>query len=116
VVEEEGGVRSLMSKILRRNHYQVFEAASAEEALRISAERTGPIDLLITGVALAQLSGRALADKLLEARPDMKALYVFGYTDDDVALAEQLPDGAVFLQKPFSVEALLDKVKKALGA
>jgi CheY-like chemotaxis protein len=116
VVEEEGGVRSLMSKILRRNHYQVLEAASAEEALRISAERTGPIDLLITGMALAQLSGRALADKLLEARPDMKALYVFGYTDDDVALAGQLPDGAVFLQKPFSVEALLDKVKKALGA
>ena len=116
VVEEESAVRSLVSKILRRNHYQVLEAAGAEEALRISAERTGPIDLLITGMALTQLSGRALADKLMQARPDMKALYVFGYTDDDVALAGQLPEGAVFLQKPFSVEVLLDKVKKALGA
>ena len=67
-------------------------------------------------MAPAQLSGRALADTLLEARPDMKALYVFGCADDDLALAGQLPDGAVFLQKPFSVEALLDNVKKALGA
>jgi FixJ family two-component response regulator len=72
--------------------------------------------LLITGVAPTQLSGRALADKLLGARPDMKALYVFGYADDGLSLAGQLPDGAVFLQKPFSVKALLDKVKKALGA
>ena len=116
VVEEESAVRSLVSKILHRNHYQVLEAAGAEEALRISAERTGPIDLLITGMALTQLSGRALADKLMQARPDMKALYVFGYTDDDVALAGQLPEGAVFLQKPFSIEVLLDKVKTALGA
>jgi CheY-like chemotaxis protein len=116
VVEEETAVRSLVSKILRRSHYQVLEATGAEEALRISAERTGPIDLLITSMALTQLSGRALADKLMQARPDMKALYVFGYTDDDVALAGQLPEGAMFLQKPFSVEVLLDKVKKALGA
>ena len=105
-----------MSKILCRSHYQVLEAASAMEALPILAERTGPIDLLTTGLALPQLSGRSLADKFTEARPDMKAPYVFAYTDDDVALAEQLPDGAVCLQKPFSVEALLDNVKKALGA
>jgi PAS domain S-box-containing protein len=115
VVEEENSVRLLESKILHRNGYRVLEAAGAEEALRISTEHSGAIDLLITGMVLPQQSGRALADKLLEARPQMKALYVFGYTDADVALADQLPEGAVFLQKPFSVDALLDKVRKALG-
>ena len=59
--------------------------------------------------------GLPVADPSI-ARPDLKALHVFGHADDNLALAGRLPDGAVFLQKPFSVEALLDNVKKALGA
>ena len=114
LVEEEGGIRVLVRKILDRNGYLVLEASSAEQALRISAEHRGVIDLLVTGMALPGATGLELAGQLVNARPALKTVYVFGYTSKDIALAADLPENAAFLQKPFSLDALLRKVKMAL--
>ena len=72
------------------------------------------IDLLVTGMALPDATGRELARQLQGTRPALKTVYVFGYTSKDVALAADLPENASFLQKPFSLAALLRKVKAAL--
>jgi two-component system, cell cycle sensor histidine kinase and response regulator CckA len=114
LVEDEGGIRALVRKILERNAYSVLEASNAEQALRISAAHRGALDLLVTGMVLPDSTGRELADKLETARPALKTIYVFGYTSKDVALAADLPENASFLQKPFSLDALLRKVKAAL--
>jgi PAS domain S-box-containing protein len=114
LVEEEGGIRSLVRKILERNGYQVLEASGVEQALRISTAHRGVIDLLITGMVLPGATGRELADQLEHARPVLKTIYVFGYTTKDVALAADLPENAEFLQKPFSLDALIKKVRAAL--
>jgi len=114
LVEEEGGIRALVRKILERNGYQVLEASGSEQALRISAAHRGAIDLLITGMVLPGATGRELADQIEHARPALKTIYVFGYTNKDVALAADLPENAEFLQKPFSLDALLKKVSAAL--
>jgi hypothetical protein len=114
LVEEEGGIRTLVRKILDRNGYLVLEASSAEQALRIAADHRGVIDLLITGMALPGATGLELAGQLERARPALKTVYVFGYTSKDIALAADLPENTSFLQKPFSLDALLRKVKMAL--
>ncbi len=114
LVEEEGGIRTLVRKILERSSYLVLEATDAEEAQRISAAYRGVIDLLITGMVLPGASGRELADQLERTRPGLKTIYVFGYTSRDVGLAAELPEDTQFLQKPFSLDALLKKVKTAI--
>jgi DNA-binding NtrC family response regulator len=115
LVEEEGGIRALVRKILERNGYIVLEASGAEQALRISAAHRGLIDLLLTGMALQGATGRELAQRIEQTRPTLKTIFVFGYTSRDVALASDLPEDAVFLQKPFSLDALLKKVKATLA-
>ncbi|MEN6601765.1 MAG: ATP-binding protein, partial [Bryobacteraceae bacterium] len=115
LVEEEGGIRALVRKILERNGYIVLEASGAEQAQRISDAHRGLIDLLLTGMALQGATGLELARQIEQTRPTLKTIYVFGYTSRDVALASDLPEDAVFLQKPFSLDALLKKVKATLS-
>jgi len=115
LVEEEGGIRALVRKILERNGYIVLEASGAEQALRISAAHRGLIDLILTGMALQGATGLELAHRIEQTRPTLKTIFVFGYTSRDVALASDLPEDAVFLQKPFSLDALLKKVTATLA-
>jgi len=115
VVEDEAGIRALVRKILHRQGYDVLEAASGDEALALSAEHSGIIDMLITDVVMPQMSGRELADRLREQRRDIKVLYVSGYTDDTTIYAANFPPGTAFLQKPFTLGSLLDKVKEVLS-
>jgi two-component system, cell cycle sensor histidine kinase and response regulator CckA len=114
VVEDEAGIRALIRKILRRQGYQVVEAGSGEEALALITERPGAVDLLITDVMMPQMGGHELADRLREQYRDIKVLYVSGYTDDAAIYAGNLPAGTAFLQKPFTLGSLLDKVKDIL--
>ncbi|HVO99693.1 MAG TPA: response regulator [Bryobacteraceae bacterium] len=114
LVEDEPGIRALVRKILRRENYAVLEAGSAEEAIAM-ASTTGQIDLLVTDVMLPNQSGRALAEHLLAQRPHLKVLYVSGYTDDDSVRAGTIPPGSRFLQKPFTLGALVEKVKESLA-
>jgi two-component system, cell cycle sensor histidine kinase and response regulator CckA len=116
LVEDEAGIRALVRKILRREQYNVLEAGSAEEATAIASSTPGRIDLLITDVMLASASGRELAERLRETRPELNVLYVSGYTDDDAVRTGAIPPGSKFLQKPFTLGALVGKVKESLSA
>ena len=115
VVEDEAGIRALVRKILRRQGYEVLEAENGEEALAICREHPGPIELLITDVIMPELGGRELVDRFHELRAEARVLYVSGYTDDATIYAGKFPPGTAFLQKPFTLGALLDKVKEVLG-
>ncbi len=114
VVEDEAGIRALVRKILKREGYEVLEAGSAEDALACAAAQSSPIQLLLTDVMLPGMNGRELAERMREATPDVKVLYVSGYTDDDDVLAAKFPPGAHFLQKPFTLSALVTKVRQAM--
>ncbi len=115
VVEDEEGVRALMQKILRRQGYTVIEAANGAEALDLVKTYEKTIHVLVTDVVMPQMGGRALAEQLKGVRPNIKVLYVSGFTDDAVIQSGLLPPGTAFLQKPFTLSSLLGKVRDVLS-
>jgi two-component system, cell cycle sensor histidine kinase and response regulator CckA len=115
VVEDEAGIRALVRKILRRQGYQVLEAANGQDALTLCREHGQRVELLITDVLMPQMGGRELVERLQTQGHDMKVLYVSGYTDDTTIYSGELPAGTAFLQKPFTLGSLLDKVKEVLA-
>ena len=115
LVEDESGIRGLVRKILRRERYEVLEAGTAEEALAAVAEHEGAIDLLLTDVLLPGMSGRELAQSLCITYADLKVIYVSGFTGDEEVRAGEFPPGSRFLQKPFTLGALVSAVKEAIG-
>ncbi|MBY0503623.1 MAG: response regulator [Bryobacteraceae bacterium] len=114
VVEDEAGIRALVRKILRRQGYSVLEASNGDDALKICAGHKGKIDLLVTDVMMPRMSGRELADRLTALRPELRVLYVSGYTDDAMLSSGSFPAGTAFLQKPFTLGSLLGKVREVL--
>ncbi|HSR07851.1 MAG TPA: response regulator [Bryobacteraceae bacterium] len=114
VVDDEAGIRALIVKILRRERYRVLEAGSVAEAVAAAAAHGGPIQLLLTDVMLPDRNGRQLATQLLETRPGLKVVYISGFTDDDAVRSGAFPPGARFLQKPFTLGALMGTVREAL--
>jgi PAS domain S-box-containing protein len=115
VVEDEAGIRALVRKILRRQGYQVLEAANGQEALALCRDHGRRVELLITDVLMPQMGGRELVERLQTQGHGMKVLYVSGYTDDTSVYSGELPAGTAFLQKPFTLGSLLDKVKEVLA-
>jgi PAS domain S-box-containing protein len=115
LVEDEPSVRDLANRLLKQQGYRVLVAANGEEALRLAQDATGErIHLLLTDVVLPQMSGKELADQLKIFRPDLKVLYTSGYTDYAVVHHGVLNSGTHFLQKPFSLKTLSQKVREAL--
>ena len=92
----------------------MIEAIDADEALRLVEEHAEPIHLLVTDVVMPGMSGRELAERLTELRPELKVLYVSGYTDDAVVRHGLLEAEIAFLQKPFTPDALARKVRELL--
>jgi PAS domain S-box-containing protein len=115
LVEDEEKLRGVASSILRRHGYLVLEASDGQDALRI-ASAAPKIDLLLTDVVMPRMSGRKLAEQLAPMRPDMKLLFASGYTDDAVVHHGVLEARVAFLQKPFTPDVLLHKVRAALDA
>ncbi|HEY2253928.1 MAG TPA: response regulator [Planctomycetaceae bacterium] len=115
LVEDEEAVRTLVRRVLERNGYTVIEARHGEEALSLLENEKRPIDILVSDLALPGMGGRELAERLLEERPQTKLLYMSGYTDDAVMRRQILNAEAPFLQKPFTPEALVQKVRAVLG-
>ena len=115
-VEDEQSVRGLVREFLGAAGYCVLEASDGLEARKIAAAHPGPIHLLITDVVMPHLSGPELAAKLALERPETKALYISGYTDDTVFRHGVLEGGVSFLQKPFNLKALAEKVREVLNA
>ncbi|HWA75453.1 MAG TPA: response regulator [Polyangiaceae bacterium] len=115
LVEDQDEVRRAALLILHRYGYQVIEARNAGEAW-LSAERKVPIHLLLTDVVMPQMSGKELADRLKKSRPDMRVLYMSGYTDQAIVHRGILDEGIAFLQKPFVPDALARRVREVLDA
>ena len=114
VVEDEESVRKLTCATLRKYGYEIFEAANAGEALLVCEKRDRELRLMITDVVMPQMSGRELAERLRQLRPEMKVLYMSGYTDDAIVRHGLLDPAVFFLQKPFTPRALALKVRQVL--
>jgi PAS domain S-box-containing protein len=114
LVEDEKGVRELAREYLVQNGYTVLDAENGARALEIARGHDGPIHLMLTDVVMQGLSGRELAEKAAKIRPDMKVLFMSGYTDQAVIHHGLLSADTVLLQKPFTLNALATKLRATL--
>jgi PAS domain S-box-containing protein len=114
LVEDEPEVRSLVQRLLKMQGYTVVAAANPDEALAIIRDFKGQIDLMVTDVVMPGMSGRQLAERLAKILPDLKVLFVSGYTDDAIVHHGFLDPGTAFLQKPFTPQALARKVREVI--
>jgi len=110
LVEDEEALLRLGQKLLERLGYTVFAAGTAQAALALSA-KAGVIDVLVTDVIMPQMSGREVCKALQVDRPELKCLFLSGYTADVIAHRGVLDDGVHFLQKPFTVDQLARKLR-----
>jgi len=114
IAEDEEGVRALTRDLLDAFGYRVLEAADPNEAIAVSRRHPGPIDLLLTDVVMPGISGRELADRLRAERPQLKILYMSGYTDRAIVHHGVLDPDVAFLEKPFAAADLRRKVREVL--
>ena len=115
LAEDEHMVRKLAREVLEMCGYKVLEAANGGAALLICERHQESIDLLITDVIMPEMGGRELATRLSQLRPEMKVLYMSGYTDNAIVHQGVLDEGANFIQKPFSPQTLASKIREVLG-
>jgi signal transduction histidine kinase len=116
VVEDETPVRALVTQMLQASGYTVLTAADPAAALELSDRHPGPIHLLLTDVVMPEMSGPELRQRLKSLRPRTRVLYMSGYTDEALGRHGVLEPGTFLLQKPFSIDALSQKVREVLDA
>jgi CheY-like chemotaxis protein len=115
LVEDEEIVRGLTKSILMQAGYNVLDAKGGKEAIRVCCAHTGPIDLLLTDVVMPEISGKEVADRLLSLRPEIRVLFMSGYTDEAVVQHGVLDANVEFIQKPFTWFGLTRKVRDVLN-
>jgi PAS domain S-box-containing protein len=113
-VEDEESVRELVRDYLRGTGYRVLEAVDGVQALKVAAAHKGTIEILVTDVVMPRLSGRELASRITAQRPRVKVLYISGYTDDTIFRHGVLEGGVAYLQKPFNLKAIAQKIREVL--
>jgi CheY-like chemotaxis protein len=116
VLEDEARVRKLICEVLTSRGYRVLEAVRGDEAIRIVTEHHGRIHLLLADVVLPEMSGPQVLEQIRARYPNIKVLFMSGYTDEAMAHHGILDSGAPFLQKPFLPEALARKVREVLSS
>ncbi|HEY9015746.1 MAG TPA: ATP-binding protein, partial [Gemmatimonadales bacterium] len=114
LVEDEDGVRELMWQILTDHGHTVLEARHGKDALAAARSYAHPIHLLVTDVVMPEMGAGELTDQLKPLRPDMKVLCVSGYTNDEVVRRGISQHDVAFIQKPFTAEELMQKVREVL--
>jgi CheY-like chemotaxis protein len=115
VVEDEDGVRVLTRKLLERQGYTVLVAANVADARRLFAANPA-IDLILTDVVMPGASGPELTRQLSEQHPALKVIYMSGYTEDAIIKRGVLEPGIAFLNKPFTSQTLVQKIREVLGS
>ena len=115
IVEDEAMIRSNVRECLQQLGYQVLEAESGEVAVQLCGKHRGEIDLVLTDLVMPGMSGHELASELAHRHPEIKMLFMSGYTEDSAARRDILMRGSAFLQKPFSVGDLSTAVQQALA-
>lgn len=116
LVEDEAALRDLACSALQSGGYTVLEAGSAESAMAVAKQHDGRIHLLLSDVILPGLSGRDLAETLAKSYPDLRIIFMSGYTDDLLGSHGVLGPDITLLEKPFSNKALLRKIREVLDA
>ena len=114
LVEDEKGILDMTTIMLERLGYTVFAASTPGEAIRICESNPGEIHLLITDVVMPEMSGRDLSEKLLQVIPNLKCLFMSGYTANVIAHRGVLDEGVQFIHKPFSMQGLATKIREML--
>lgn len=112
LVEDESQIRRMACEFLRESGYTVLAAANGIEALQILEKQQEPVHLIITDVVMPQMNGRELAERAAILRPEIKALYMSGYTNDAIIRHGMLDSGTWFIQKPFSPDSLTRRVRE----
>jgi PAS domain S-box-containing protein len=116
LVEDEPSVRLLVRTTLESKGYHVLESTNGAEALLVSQQHKGNFHLLLTDLVMPGISGRVLAEQMVTLQPELKVLFMSGYTDDAVVRHGGLEAGMAFIQKPFTPDALARKVREVLDA
>jgi PAS domain S-box-containing protein len=116
LVEDEQALLSLGVRFLKRLGYKVFASSDPREAVRVFEQHRNEIDILMTDVVMPEMSGREVWEAVSAMRPDLKCLFVSGYTADVIATHGILSEGVHFLQKPYTVDALGRKIREVLDA
>jgi CheY-like chemotaxis protein len=116
LVEDEELVRNLARTILEESVYRILEARDGQEALSICEQHGDPIHLLLTDMVMPHMSGHELCKRCQPLRPGMRVLFMSGYTDAGIVHHGGLDDDVAFLQKPFTPDTLLCKVRDVLDA
>lgn len=114
LVEDETNVRELLCGMLRSKGYEVLEAARGEEALALGKNHSQPIHLIVTDMVMPQMNGRELARRLCALHPESNVLYMTGYAGNKIGAIDVLENDVAFIHKPFSAEALSQKVRSIL--
>jgi CheY-like chemotaxis protein len=115
LVEDEPAVREVAARLLRERGYHVLVAANGDEALQLARSHAkDQIHLLVTDVVMPRLSGKMVADQIKALQPDIKVLFISGYTDDTIIHHGAADKSLAFLQKPFSPALLAHKIREVL--
>jgi signal transduction histidine kinase len=114
LVEDDEFLRATAREMLELYGYRIVDARHPGEALLVAERRAEPLDLLLTDVVMPQMSGPELAERVVGLRPRIKTLFMSGYADDPTFQEAGLPPGVVLLRKPFSADALAQKVREVL--
>ena len=114
VVDDESAYRLMVQQFLSRAGYACESAADASEAIAILHRQ--PFDLVISDIVMPVMNGFQLAEKLRETRPEVKVIFMSGYTDDAIVHHGVLSAGAAFVQKPFTADALARKIREILDS
>ena len=114
LAEDDEAIRTLGARVLGALGYNVLVARTGGEALRIVAEYKGKIDLIATDVVMPEMNGSQLVERVLEARPGIRVLFMSGYTDDEVMRRGVIDGQTAFLQKPFTPDLLAHRVREVL--
>jgi len=115
LVDDEKALRKLGKRVLSQAGYRVLEASDGAMALRIAAEEVGEIDLVLTDIEMPTLGGRGMVDELHEMSPDIRVLFMSGYTDNEILRRGIRTSETDFLQKPFTAESLCAAVRSVLA-